>query len=111
MSNNDSGKGRPGTPPPVPTQRRATTARPEVVQREPSGPTTRRPIVVREIVFGGVTFRIEHDGHNVTVVLPDGTHVLVLTNRGGLEMQIPCRFEGMETQVTMPANSVVTLQW
>jgi O-glycosyl hydrolase len=42
---------------------------------------------------------------------PDGTHVLVLTNRGGLEMQIPCRFEGMETQVTMPANSVVTLQW
>jgi len=76
LSNNDSGKGRPGTPPPVPTQRRATTARPEVVQREPSGPTTRRPIVVREIVFGGVTFRIEHDGHNVTVVLPDGTHVL-----------------------------------
>jgi hypothetical protein len=32
--------------------------------------------VVREIVFGGVAFRIEHDGRHVTFVLPDGTHVL-----------------------------------
>lgn len=48
---------------------------------------------------------------HVAVTNPDSTHVLVLTNRAGLEMQVPCRFEGMETLVNMPANSVVTLQW
>jgi glucosylceramidase len=48
---------------------------------------------------------------HVAITNPDGTHVLVLTNRAGLETQIPCRFEGMETLVTMPANSVVTIQW
>jgi len=48
---------------------------------------------------------------HVAFTNPDGRHVLVLTNRGGLEMQVPCRFEETETLVTMPANSVVTLQW
>ena len=41
----------------------------------------------------------------------DGTHVLVLTNRAGLEMQVPCRFAESELQVTLPANSVVTMLW
>jgi glucosylceramidase len=48
---------------------------------------------------------------HVAVTNPDGTHVLVLTNRTGLEKQVPCLFEGMETLITMPANAVITLQW
>jgi O-glycosyl hydrolase len=51
------------------------------------------------------------DLDHVALANPDGTHVLVLTNRGGLEMQVPCRFAESEMQVTLPANSVVTLLW
>lgn len=32
--------------------------------------------MIREIVFGGVTIRIEHDGRDVVMILPDGTHLL-----------------------------------
>jgi len=35
-----------------------------------------RASLVREIVFGGVVFRVEHDGPDVILLLPDGTHVL-----------------------------------
>src|SRR5579863_7410054 len=48
---------------------------------------------------------------HVAVANPDGTYVLVLTNRGGLPMQVPCRFERSDLTVTLPANCVVTLLW
>jgi hypothetical protein len=33
-------------------------------------------IVVLEVVFGGVTLRVEHDGADVTLVTSDGEHLL-----------------------------------
>ena len=51
------------------------------------------------------------DLDHVAFANPDGTHVLVLTNRGGMEMEVPCRFGESELQVMLPANSVVTLSW
>jgi len=41
---------------------------------------------------------------------PAGDYVLVLTNQGG-EREIECSFEGKSMTVTLPMNSVVTLQW
>ena len=49
---------------------------------------------------------IEH----VAFVNPDGDYVLVLTNQGD-EREVDCRFEGKALQVSLPRNSVVTLQW
>ena len=48
---------------------------------------------------------------HVALANPDGTYVLVLTNRSGLPMQVPCQFEKAELMVTLPANCVVTLLW
>jgi len=49
---------------------------------------------------------IEH----VAFVNPEGDHVLVLTNQGD-EREVDCRFEDKALQVSLPRNSVVSLQW
>ena len=41
---------------------------------------------------------------------PDGGYVLVLTNQGE-ERNVECRMQGRAMQVSMPRDSVVTLQW
>jgi glucosylceramidase len=41
---------------------------------------------------------------------PDGSYVLVLTNQGD-ERKVDCRFDGKSLSVTLPHNSIVTLQW
>lgn len=49
---------------------------------------------------------IEH----VAFANPDGDYVLVLTNQGE-EREIDCRFEGKSLHLSLPRNSIVTLQW
>jgi glucosylceramidase len=49
---------------------------------------------------------IEH----VAFANPDGDYVLVLTNRGEAQ-EIACTFEGKAVQLSLPGNSIVTLQW
>jgi len=49
---------------------------------------------------------IEH----VAFANPDGTYVLVLTNQGK-ECEMQCRFKGQAICATLPADSVLTLQW
>ena len=39
-------------------------------------PVPRQGLIVREMVFGGVRLRIEHDGNEVVLVLPDGEHLI-----------------------------------
>lgn len=41
---------------------------------------------------------------------PDGSYVLVLTNPGE-ERAVECRFEERALRMTLPRNSIVTLQW
>jgi glucosylceramidase len=47
---------------------------------------------------------------HVAFVNPDGGYVLVLTNQGEAR-EIDCRFEGKALHLSLPANSVVTVQW
>lgn len=49
---------------------------------------------------------IEH----VAFVNPGGDYVLVLTNQGD-EREMDCTFEGKSVHLSLPHNSIVTLQW
>jgi glucosylceramidase len=49
---------------------------------------------------------VEH----VAFANPDGDYVLVLTNQGEAR-EIDCRFEGKSLHLSLPKNSVITLQW
>ena len=49
---------------------------------------------------------IEH----VAFVNPDGSYVLVLTNQGAAR-ELDCRFEAKSVHLSLPQNSIVTLQW
>ena len=51
------------------------------------------------------------DVDHVAVKNPDGSYVLVLTNRGGLERLVPCSLGSYELQMKLPRNSVATLLW
>jgi len=51
------------------------------------------------------------DIEHVAVKNPDGSYVLILVNRSGLERTVPCIFENNELQVKLPRNSVATLLW
>jgi len=62
--------------------------------------------VAQVIATSGELPGIEH----VAFANPAGDYVLVLTNQGG-EREIECSFEGKSMTVTLPMNSVVTLQW
>ncbi len=60
----------------------------------------------RVIATKGTFQDIEH----VAFANPDGDYVLVLTNQGE-ERGIGCRFEGKSLNLSLPQNSIVTLQW
>lgn len=47
---------------------------------------------------------------HVAFANPDGSYVLVLTNSGE-ERSVECRFEERALRMTLPRNSIVTLQW
>jgi glucosylceramidase len=49
---------------------------------------------------------VEH----VAFANPDGTFVLVLANQGK-ELDVQCAFKGRQLSATLPADSVLTLQW
>jgi len=61
----------------------------------------------RVLATQGTLPGIEH----VAVKNPDGSYVLVLVNRSGLERMVRCIVENNELQVTLPRNSVATLLW
>lgn len=54
----------------------------------------------------GSTPGIDH----VAFANPGGDYVLVLTNQGEAR-EIDCRFEGKSVHLSLPRNSIVTLQW
>jgi glucosylceramidase len=61
----------------------------------------------RVLATHGTLPDIEH----VAAKNPDGSYVLVLINRGGLERWVPCALEGSRLQIKLPRNSVATLLW
>ena len=61
----------------------------------------------RVIASRGAIAGMEH----VAFANPQGDYVLVLTNAGTEGRAIRCRFEGKAADVSVPADSVVTLQW
>jgi len=58
------------------------------------------------IATKGALAGVEH----VAFANPDGGYVLVLTNQGE-EREIDCRFEGKSLHLSLPQNSIITLQW
>ena len=48
---------------------------------------------------------------HVAFANPQGDYVLVLTNAGTEGREIRCRFDGKAADVSVPPDSVVTLQW
>jgi glucosylceramidase len=50
------------------------------------------------------------DVDHVAVSNPDGSHVLVVTNRGP-ETELQCVFEGQSLRLRTPADSITTLTW
>jgi glucosylceramidase len=61
----------------------------------------------RVIASRGAIAGVEH----VAFANPQGDYVLVLTNAGTEGREIRCRFDGKAADVSVPADSVVTLQW
>jgi O-glycosyl hydrolase len=47
---------------------------------------------------------------HVAFANPDGSYVLVLTNKGDA-LDVPCRFQGTSLEAHLPADSVTTLRW
>jgi glucosylceramidase len=60
----------------------------------------------RVIATSGSLSGLEH----VAFANPDGDYVLVLTNQGEAR-EIDCRFETQSLHLSLPKNSIVTLQW
>jgi glucosylceramidase len=60
----------------------------------------------RVIASSGSVSGLEH----VAFANPAGDYVLVLTNQGEAR-EIACRFEGKSLHLSLPKNSIVTLQW
>jgi glucosylceramidase len=60
----------------------------------------------RVIATKGTVAGVDH----VAFANPGGDYVLVLTNQGA-ERSIDCRFEGKTLKLTLPPDSIVTLQW
>jgi glucosylceramidase len=61
----------------------------------------------RVLATHGTLPNIEH----VAAKNPDGSYVLVLINRGGLERLVPCVLEKSGLEIKLPRNSVATLLW
>lgn len=76
------------TPPPLTPwpQRITRPSTPQALAQgsSPGGPKAvgapsqpgRAGVIVREMTFGGAVLRVEHDGSDVVIVLPDGTHLI-----------------------------------
>jgi glucosylceramidase len=47
---------------------------------------------------------------HVALVNPDGSHVLIVTNQGDA-CHVPCRFKNKTLDLSLPPNSIVTIQW
>lgn len=60
----------------------------------------------RVIASSGSVSGLEH----VAFANPEGDYVLVLTNQGEAR-EIDCRFESKSLHLSLPKNSIVTLQW
>ena len=60
----------------------------------------------RVLASSGGAFGIAH----TAFLNPDGSYVLVLTNQAE-ERTVECRMEDRAVQVTLPRDSIVTLQW
>lgn len=60
----------------------------------------------RVLASSGGAFGLDH----AAFLNPDGGYVLVLTNQGE-ERNVECHMQGRAMQVTMPRDSIVTLEW
>lgn len=58
-----------------------------------------------------VTYGTLPDIDHVAAKNPDGSCVLVLVNRGGLEPLLRCVLVNSELRIQLPRNSVATLLW